>query len=182
MAVNMYSGFWSLVVCMTVTVLVSLFTKPKPEAELKDLVFGLTKIPAEEAVPVVPQPEALGGGRARRAGRHQHHLLVRKELLMDSKREIPIWFFIGSLLTVYGVLILGTGIYHLFSPPPKHVGPGQSPRGHLVEPAAAAGRADLHDQVLALRAGGPEPRQEATPGGPRRFLPLKRSLDDSVNG
>jgi hypothetical protein len=36
---------------------------------------------------------------------------------MDSKREIPIWFFIGSLLTVYGVLILGTGIYNLISPP-----------------------------------------------------------------
>ncbi len=36
---------------------------------------------------------------------------------MDSKREIPIWFFIGSLLTVYGVLILGTGIYHLIVPP-----------------------------------------------------------------
>ncbi len=36
---------------------------------------------------------------------------------MDTKREIPIWFFIGSLLTVYGVLILGTGIYHLFVPP-----------------------------------------------------------------
>ena len=38
---------------------------------------------------------------------------------MDNKREIPIWFFIGSLLTVYGVLILCTGIYHLFVPPPK---------------------------------------------------------------
>ncbi len=36
---------------------------------------------------------------------------------MDTKREIPIWFFIGSLLTVYGVLILGTGIYHLIFPP-----------------------------------------------------------------
>ena len=41
---------------------------------------------------------------------------------MDNKREIPIWFFIGSLLTVYGVLILGTGIYHLFVPPPKASG------------------------------------------------------------
>jgi hypothetical protein len=40
---------------------------------------------------------------------------------MDSKREIPIWFFIGSLLTAYGVLILGTGIYHLFSPPQKQL-------------------------------------------------------------
>jgi hypothetical protein len=38
---------------------------------------------------------------------------------MDHKREIPIWFFIGSLLSVYGVLILGTGIYHLFFPPQK---------------------------------------------------------------
>ena len=79
MAVNMYSGFWSLVVCLSVTILVSLFTKPKPEAELKDLVFGLTKIPAERGRPVVRQPEALGGGRAHRADRHQHHLLVRKE-------------------------------------------------------------------------------------------------------
>ncbi len=40
---------------------------------------------------------------------------------MDNKREIPIWFFIGSLLSVYGVLILGTGIYHLFSPPQKQL-------------------------------------------------------------
>jgi hypothetical protein len=30
---------------------------------------------------------------------------------------IPIWFFIGALLTVYGVLILGAGIFGLFHPP-----------------------------------------------------------------
>jgi len=30
-----------------------------------------------------------------------------------EKHFISIWFFIGSLLTVYGVLILGTGIYEL---------------------------------------------------------------------
>ncbi len=40
---------------------------------------------------------------------------------MDTKREIPIWFFIGALLTVYGVLISGTGVYHLFSPPQKQL-------------------------------------------------------------
>ncbi len=57
MAVNMYSGFWSLVVCLTVTILVSLFTKPKPEAELKDLVFGLTKIPIEEVGPWYSSPK-----------------------------------------------------------------------------------------------------------------------------
>jgi Na+/proline symporter len=47
MAVNMYSAFWSLVVCLTVTIIVSLFTKPKPDAELKDLVYGLTQVPSE---------------------------------------------------------------------------------------------------------------------------------------
>ena len=34
---------------------------------------------------------------------------------------ISIWFFIGALLTVYGALILGAGIYHLFSPPAQTV-------------------------------------------------------------
>lgn len=36
---------------------------------------------------------------------------------------ISIWFFIGLLLTVYGVLILGSGIYDLFRPPahPVHL-------------------------------------------------------------
>lgn len=30
---------------------------------------------------------------------------------------IPIWFFIGALLLIYGVLITGAGIYELSSPP-----------------------------------------------------------------
>ncbi len=47
MAVNMYSGWWSLVVCVLATVLVSLVTKPKPEIELKNLVMGLTPLPDE---------------------------------------------------------------------------------------------------------------------------------------
>jgi Na+/proline symporter len=47
MAINMYSAWWSFVVCVGVTVLVSLVTKPKPEAELKDLVLGLTTLPDE---------------------------------------------------------------------------------------------------------------------------------------
>jgi hypothetical protein len=32
------------------------------------------------------------------------------------KHFISIWFFIGLLLTVYGVLICGAGIYDLFHP------------------------------------------------------------------
>ncbi len=38
---------------------------------------------------------------------------------MNQQREIPIWFFIGILLTAYGVLIFGTGIYFLIFPPAK---------------------------------------------------------------
>ncbi len=56
MAVNMYSGWWSLVVCVLVTVGVSLFTRPKPEAELKNLVYGLTPLPDEGACPWYEKP------------------------------------------------------------------------------------------------------------------------------
>ena len=36
MAENMYRALWSCIICAFVTVVVSLLTKPKPEAELKD--------------------------------------------------------------------------------------------------------------------------------------------------
>jgi SSS family solute:Na+ symporter len=56
MAVNMYSGWWSLVVCVLVTVGVSLFTRPKPEAELRNLVYGLTPRPEEGPCPWYEKP------------------------------------------------------------------------------------------------------------------------------
>lgn len=34
-----------------------------------------------------------------------------------TEHGIPIWFFIGALLAVYGVLIFGAGIFGLFHPP-----------------------------------------------------------------
>jgi hypothetical protein len=37
--------------------------------------------------------------------------------MSEHKHFISIWFFIGLLLTVYGVLILGSGLYELISPP-----------------------------------------------------------------
>jgi len=41
---------------------------------------------------------------------------------MHNDRQIPIWFFIGSLLTLYGVLILGAGIYYGYlNPPPREL-------------------------------------------------------------
>ena len=33
-----------------------------------------------------------------------------------EKHSISVWFFIGTLLATYGVLILGSGIYGLFVP------------------------------------------------------------------
>jgi hypothetical protein len=38
-----------------------------------------------------------------------------------QKHYMPIWFFIGSLLLLYGVLILGAGIYQVFVPPAQPV-------------------------------------------------------------
>lgn len=32
---------------------------------------------------------------------------------MEQKEPISIWFFVGTILTVYGVLIMGAGIYDL---------------------------------------------------------------------
>ena len=38
--------------------------------------------------------------------------------MSHDKHPISVWFFIGLILTVYGVLILGTGFYEFESPPP----------------------------------------------------------------
>lgn len=37
--------------------------------------------------------------------------------MSHQRHFISIWLFIGVLLLIYGVLILGSGIYDLFSPP-----------------------------------------------------------------
>jgi SSS family solute:Na+ symporter len=44
MAENIYRAMWSLIANVLVTVVVSLFTKPKPDSELTNLVYGLTDI------------------------------------------------------------------------------------------------------------------------------------------
>ncbi|HTO95038.1 MAG TPA: hypothetical protein VMM80_11680 [Bacteroidota bacterium] len=44
---------------------------------------------------------------------------------MPAPRQIEIWFFIGALLFLYGVLITGAGIYHLFHPPVRQIALGE---------------------------------------------------------
>src|ERR1700680_3621333 len=56
MAENMYRGLWSWIVCVLVTVVVSYMTKPKPDSELNGLVYGVTAIPREDAVPLYQRP------------------------------------------------------------------------------------------------------------------------------
>ncbi|MCX6621659.1 MAG: hypothetical protein NTY38_11415 [Acidobacteria bacterium] len=41
--------------------------------------------------------------------------------MTGDKQFISIWFFIGALLAVYGVLITGAGIHDLFHPPETQV-------------------------------------------------------------
>lgn len=51
MAENMYRALWCWVICVVVTVVVSLLTKPKPDKELAGLVYGQTEIPSEGHFP-----------------------------------------------------------------------------------------------------------------------------------
>jgi len=37
---------------------------------------------------------------------------------MTKDSHLSIWFFVGILLTFYGLIIVGAGIYGLFVPPP----------------------------------------------------------------
>ena len=56
MAENMYRALWSCIVCVLVTVAVSLVTKPKTDEELKGLVYGATEIPSEGALSTLQRP------------------------------------------------------------------------------------------------------------------------------
>ena len=56
MAENMYRALWSWIICVVVTVVVSLLTRPKAEAEMEGLVYGLTKLPSEAHLPLWKRP------------------------------------------------------------------------------------------------------------------------------
>ncbi len=60
MAENMYRALWSFLACVTVTVLVSLATKPKPASELVGLVRGCTDVPTEHGIPWHKKPVFWG--------------------------------------------------------------------------------------------------------------------------
>jgi SSS family solute:Na+ symporter len=56
MAENMYRALWSWIVCVVVTVAVSMMTTPKPESELTGLVYGCTEVPSDRDLPLLKRP------------------------------------------------------------------------------------------------------------------------------
>lgn len=56
LAQDMYQALWACLICVVVTVLVSLATKPKPDEQLAGLVYGQTKIPPEGHLPWHKRP------------------------------------------------------------------------------------------------------------------------------
>jgi SSS family solute:Na+ symporter len=61
MAQNFWIAIFAWSACFVVTILVSLVTRPKKDAELESLVYGLTKIPREEGVSWYLRPGPLAG-------------------------------------------------------------------------------------------------------------------------
>ncbi len=59
MAQNFWTAIFAWTTCFTVTILVSLATKPRPEAELKGLVYSLTDRPKDEALEWYQKPAVL---------------------------------------------------------------------------------------------------------------------------
>jgi SSS family solute:Na+ symporter len=57
MAANFWRAWWAWLICFGVTILVSLFTKKKPEKELVGLVKGLTEEKVGKPVPLSKKPE-----------------------------------------------------------------------------------------------------------------------------
>jgi SSS family solute:Na+ symporter len=56
MAENMFRALWAWIICVVVTVVVSLLTRPKPVEELTGLVYGCTELPSEGHLPLYKRP------------------------------------------------------------------------------------------------------------------------------
>src|SRR5579864_7913723 len=62
-----------------------------------------------------PQDARSGGGGD--GGAHRVAIGVEDSKPRDH-HMIPVLFFVGVILLIYGIIILGTGIYEYSSPPP----------------------------------------------------------------
>jgi solute:Na+ symporter, SSS family len=60
LAQAMYQALWSCVTCVVVTVIVTLVTKPRPDEELRGLVYSLTDVPQEQHTSLLQRPAFWG--------------------------------------------------------------------------------------------------------------------------
>ena len=60
MAQNFWGAIWAWTTCFVVTIAVSLATSPKPDADLKGLVYGLTPHSDDSAMSWYLRPAILG--------------------------------------------------------------------------------------------------------------------------
>ena len=60
LAQAMYQALWSCVTCVVVTVIVTLVTKPRPDEELRGLVYALTDVPQEQHTSLLQRPAFWG--------------------------------------------------------------------------------------------------------------------------
>jgi SSS family solute:Na+ symporter len=56
MAENLYRALWSWIICVVITVVVSLMTKPVPAEQLSGLVYGVTPIPDDGSKTIWEKP------------------------------------------------------------------------------------------------------------------------------
>jgi solute:Na+ symporter, SSS family len=59
MAQNFWIAIWAWTACFAITIIVSLITRPKPDSELHNLVYGLTELPRDEGVSWYRRPGPL---------------------------------------------------------------------------------------------------------------------------
>ena len=57
MAANFWRAWWAWLICVAVTIIISLFTAKKPESELVGLVKGLTPETVDKSIPFMKRPE-----------------------------------------------------------------------------------------------------------------------------
>ena len=60
MAQNFWTAIWAWTVCFVVTIVVSLVTRPRPEEELRGLVYSLTEKQRDHGEPWYRRPATLG--------------------------------------------------------------------------------------------------------------------------
>jgi solute:Na+ symporter, SSS family len=60
LAQAMYQALWSCVTCVVVTVLVTLVTRPRPDEELRGLVYSLTDVAQEQHTSLLQRPALWG--------------------------------------------------------------------------------------------------------------------------